>query len=167
MNKLVTKYLLSCLFALSSLLTPVALGQGVASSTISGVVLDPSGKPANGALVTIVHTPTNSTVTTLTNASTPSRVITVTVNLNVATPAGVMKDLIEHGVNGFLAETPEEWSECLARLLENAELRCRMGVRARESIAGQCSASEWAPVVGRILRSAAAVPESRSKRGSI
>src|SRR5207249_666747 len=35
MNKSVTKYLLSCLFALSSLLAPSGRGQGLTSSTIS------------------------------------------------------------------------------------------------------------------------------------
>ncbi len=69
MKKTAIKYLLSCLLAVSSVLAPTVLGQGVASSTISGTVLDASGKPLVGALVTAVHGPTNSSVTTLTNAS--------------------------------------------------------------------------------------------------
>ncbi len=69
MKKSVTKYLLSCLFALSTLLAPSVWGQSVASSTISGVVLDATGKSVSGALVSVLHVPTNSTTTTVTNAA--------------------------------------------------------------------------------------------------
>ncbi|HRE80416.1 MAG TPA: carboxypeptidase regulatory-like domain-containing protein [Opitutaceae bacterium] len=49
-------------------LLPVALhAQGVVSSSITGSLLDPDGKPVSGATVTAVHVPTNSTYTAITS----------------------------------------------------------------------------------------------------
>jgi glycosyltransferase involved in cell wall biosynthesis len=55
----------------------------------------------------------------------------------VANPVGVQAELIQHGVTGFLAQTPEEWCQALARLAQSPELRQRMGARGRE-IAESC-----------------------------
>lgn len=42
--------------------------------------------------------------------------------------------IVEHGENGFLASTAEQWEECIARLIEDAELRLRMGRNAQASV---------------------------------
>ena len=52
----------------------------------------------------------------------------------VATAIGTALEIIRDGDNGFLARTPEEWVEKLARLLEDPELRRRMGASARKTI---------------------------------
>jgi len=52
----------------------------------------------------------------------------------VASPVGVNRQIIEHGVNGFLAETPEQWEQALRALLVNPELRLRMGQAGRQKI---------------------------------
>ncbi|NHQ59223.1 glycosyltransferase family 4 protein [Chlorobium sp. BLA1] len=49
----------------------------------------------------------------------------------VASPVGVNSDIVEHGVNGFLADTAEEWVRSLSLLLEDKELRRRMGHAGR------------------------------------
>lgn len=49
----------------------------------------------------------------------------------IANPVGVQATMIEHGVTGFLAETPEEWVEAVGRLLHDPDLRRRMGQAAR------------------------------------
>ena len=41
----------------------------------------------------------------------------------VSSPVGVTTDIIEDGVNGFLATTVDEWVDKLARLVESADLR--------------------------------------------
>jgi hypothetical protein len=69
MNKPVTKYLLSCLIALTTLLAPTAWGQGITSSALSGYVADSGGKSIAGATVVVVHEPTGTKATTETRAN--------------------------------------------------------------------------------------------------
>jgi len=52
----------------------------------------------------------------------------------VASSAGVNADIIEHGKNGFLADSPEEWKDALARLIESKELRESMGKAGRKTV---------------------------------
>ena len=52
----------------------------------------------------------------------------------VMSPVGVNTDIIEHGVNGFLASTDSEWIDCLSQLVESVELRRRLGEAARKTI---------------------------------
>jgi glycosyltransferase involved in cell wall biosynthesis len=51
----------------------------------------------------------------------------------VATPLGANPIVIEHGVNGFLAEHDVQWREVIGRLIEDPELRERVGKRAAET----------------------------------
>lgn len=46
---------------------------------------------------------------------------------SIMSPVGVNTSIVQDGVNGFLAETPEEWKEKLTLLLENKELRVKLG----------------------------------------
>jgi glycosyltransferase involved in cell wall biosynthesis len=52
----------------------------------------------------------------------------------VASPVGVNRQIVEHGVNGFLAETPAQWEEALRILLGDAALRQRMGQAGRRLV---------------------------------
>ncbi|MFM9945325.1 MAG: glycosyltransferase family 4 protein [Bacteroidia bacterium] len=51
---------------------------------------------------------------------------------SVATPIGVNADIIIEGVNGFHASNPEEWENKMFKLLNNSELREKMGREGRE-----------------------------------
>lgn len=51
----------------------------------------------------------------------------------VATATGSNLEIIEDGVNGFLADTPDEWYEKLRLLVENPDLRREMGRAARRT----------------------------------
>ncbi len=42
--------------------------------------------------------------------------------------------LIRHGENGFLASNPDEWRRAILTLIENPELRWRMGLAAQETV---------------------------------
>lgn len=55
----------------------------------------------------------------------------------VAEKRGGIVEQIEHGVNGFLCDTDEEFIECLTKLIEDPKLRYDMGVKAREGVAGK------------------------------
>lgn len=52
----------------------------------------------------------------------------------VASPVGVNSQIVEHGVNGFLAETPAQWQEALQTLLADPGLRQRMGQAGRRKV---------------------------------
>ena len=49
----------------------------------------------------------------------------------VASAVGVNPKIVDHGVNGFLCNTAEEWIDSLRVLLENPQLRKRMGSNGR------------------------------------
>lgn len=50
----------------------------------------------------------------------------------VASPVGVNAEIVEPGINGFLASSDAEWNEALETLAGDAALRERMGQAARE-----------------------------------
>jgi glycosyltransferase involved in cell wall biosynthesis len=69
----------------------------------------------------------------------------------VCTPVGINKDLVEDGVNGFYAMTPEEWEEKLSLLIENSELRERMGREGRRRVLENYTYQACAPRLFSIL----------------
>ncbi len=52
----------------------------------------------------------------------------------VANPVGVQAEMVRHGQNGFLAETPEQWAEAIAALARDPALRRRMGAEGRRRL---------------------------------
>lgn len=73
----------------------------------------------------------------------------------IASPVGVNTEIVEHGVNGFLASTEAEWIEALRTLLSDAALRARMGEAGRRKVERDYSLQVWGPRVAQILRDAA------------
>ncbi len=53
---------------------------------------------------------------------------------SIMSPVGVNTDIIEHGVNGFLASTKEEWVACLSQLIESKTLRDKLGNAGRKTV---------------------------------
>ena len=70
----------------------------------------------------------------------------------VASPVGVNSDIVEHGVNGFLAETNEEWSRAIKILLNNADLRRQMGSAGQKKVEEYYSLKVWGPRVAQMLQ---------------
>ena len=56
---------------------------------------------------------------------------------------GANLDIVQDGVNGFLASTEEEWTEKLGRLINDADLRRRMGSAARDTVVERYSVIAW------------------------
>ena len=73
----------------------------------------------------------------------------------VASPVGVNKDIVEHGVNGLLAETDAEWRSAIKTLLADAELRRRMGAAGCRKVEEYYSLQIWGPRVAQMLRGVA------------
>jgi len=76
----------------------------------------------------------------------------------VASPVGVNTDIVEHGVNGFLASNETEWRQALSTLLQDSDLRRRMGAAGRRKVETQYSLQVWGPRVARMLADVAEGP---------
>lgn len=73
----------------------------------------------------------------------------------IASPVGVNGEIVEHGVNGFLASSPEEWRTALTRLIEDPALRRRMGDAGRERAVERYSLAAHAPRLLALLQAIA------------
>ena len=76
----------------------------------------------------------------------------------VASPVGVNCQLVEHCVNGFLAETPEQWESALNALLVDPGLRQRMGHIGRQKVERNYSLQVAAPRLAAILKAVVSTP---------
>jgi glycosyltransferase involved in cell wall biosynthesis len=52
----------------------------------------------------------------------------------VASPIGVNNQIVENGINGFLANDAREWLESLRKLLKDENLRTNMGEKGRDIV---------------------------------
>lgn len=69
----------------------------------------------------------------------------------IGNPVGATCDLIEDGVNGFLASTPGEWGARIELLARDPELRGRMGASARRFVVENYSVERWGPTIAAML----------------
>jgi glycosyltransferase involved in cell wall biosynthesis len=72
----------------------------------------------------------------------------------VASPVGMSKRIVEHGVNGFLANTHSEWVWALGALRDK-QLRARMGMAGRAKVERDFCVQVTVPQLSALLRSAA------------
>lgn len=70
----------------------------------------------------------------------------------VASPVGVNAEIVEHGVNGFLAQTDDEWRTAVSTLISDPDLRQRMGAAGRRKVEARYSLEAWAPRLVELLR---------------
>ncbi len=77
----------------------------------------------------------------------------------VANPVGVHDVMVRDGATGFLADTPDEWVEAIARLAGNPELRLTMGRAGRRLVETDYSVARgallWRELLDNLERSAA------------
>ena len=69
----------------------------------------------------------------------------------VCTPVGINRDLVENGINGLWAKTPEEWEEKLSFLIEHSDLREKMGREGRKRVLEHFTIQACAPRLYAIL----------------
>jgi len=72
----------------------------------------------------------------------------------VGSPVGVNAEIIQDGINGFLAETEEEWIRKLEILMKDDVMRARMGIAARGTVEKKYSIKENVLELERIMRTA-------------
>jgi glycosyltransferase involved in cell wall biosynthesis len=73
----------------------------------------------------------------------------------VAAAVGVNREIIDDGVNGFLASSEDEWVDKIGRLLSDPELRRRFAVAGRRTIETRYSLHVNAPTLASTLRAVA------------
>jgi glycosyltransferase involved in cell wall biosynthesis len=73
----------------------------------------------------------------------------------VASPVGVNPEIVEHGVSGFLASTPEQWRAALARLRDEPGLATRMGEAGRRRVEARYTIDSAEPRLRSLLESVA------------
>lgn len=61
----------------------------------------------------------------------------------IMSPVGVNTDIIQSGVNGYLANSTDEWVSVLSQLIEQAELRKNIGQHARQTVLDHYSVDRW------------------------
>ena len=69
----------------------------------------------------------------------------------VASPVGVNTDIVDDGVNGFLARDLDEWRAALTRLINDANLRRTMGSAGRRRAVAAYSLEAQAPRLIAVL----------------
>lgn len=71
----------------------------------------------------------------------------------VASPIGVNSEIVESGVNGYLAETPDDWARYLRLLVSDPQLRNTLGAAGRDKVVKEFSLEAQAPrLIGAIER---------------
>jgi len=74
----------------------------------------------------------------------------------IASPIGVIKDIISHGENGFLAENAAQCGDIMRQLRADSSMRRRIGEKARATIAQFYSTASVSDQVAHVLREALA-----------
>lgn len=77
---------------------------------------------------------------------------------SVCSPVGVNAGIIENGVNGFHASSPEEWILRLDQLIQNPSLRREFGIRARKKAVEEYSVKVNGEKLIRLFKKALNLP---------
>jgi len=72
----------------------------------------------------------------------------------VASPVGANCAVVRDGINGFLADTTDRWIEALTALIDDADLRARMGREATQTIKDQYTVERVLPQLASVLTEA-------------
>lgn len=70
----------------------------------------------------------------------------------VSSPEGGARDIITHGVTGYIAHSDDEWRHYLSILLNDRSLRRCLGQEGRRCIEEKFTLSLWAPRMAELLR---------------
>jgi len=75
----------------------------------------------------------------------------------VASPVGANCVVVRDGINGFLADTTDEWIRALSALIDNPDLRAKMGFEALQTVKDHFTIERVLPQLTSILSEASAL----------
>lgn len=75
----------------------------------------------------------------------------------IASPVPAYLDVVEHGVNGFIARSPADWQDCLSALRDPA-LRREMGTKARQTVVERFSRARQARLLASVFDQVLGMP---------
>jgi glycosyltransferase involved in cell wall biosynthesis len=58
-------------------------------------------------------------------------------------PVGVNTEIIQHGVNGYLPASEDEWVDIISKLAEDKDCRTRIGAAGRQTVVEKYSVEAW------------------------
>jgi glycosyltransferase involved in cell wall biosynthesis len=70
----------------------------------------------------------------------------------VASRVGITPDIIQHNVNGLLANSMEQWFDWLKLLVDHTDIRARLTQAARQTIEASYSLQVWGPKLVALFR---------------
>lgn len=73
----------------------------------------------------------------------------------VCSPVGMNAEVVRHGVNGFLASTPDDWLTYLTILIKDRSLRNELGGQGRRTVEQRFSMRQSAAAMAEVLREVA------------
>jgi glycosyltransferase involved in cell wall biosynthesis len=79
----------------------------------------------------------------------------------VASPVGVNREIVQQSVNGYLAETDTEWVTGLNTLLQDAQLRRRMGSAGRAKVEQRYALQVTGPRLAALLQAVLGARQGR------
>ena len=76
----------------------------------------------------------------------------------IASPVGANCKVVQHGTNGFLADSTHEWITALRALIDDSALRSRLGAAARQTVERDYSKQKVLPLLVSALKDAISGP---------
>lgn len=70
----------------------------------------------------------------------------------IASPVGVNRRIVDHGHNGFLCVTINDWEMSLKKLIHSKKLRKSMGEKGREKVIREYSSIQYVKTVNQLFR---------------
>jgi glycosyltransferase involved in cell wall biosynthesis len=83
----------------------------------------------------------------------------------ICSPVGANSEVIQHGENGLLAGSTDEWVSCFERLVDDAELRRRLGYNARLTVEREYSMRRCSELFADVVRDT--MEERRASRNRV
>ena len=79
----------------------------------------------------------------------------------VCSDVGMNREVINHGQNGFLASNETEWLNSLEKLIDDENLRIKLGKEARETVVEKYSMKKCAALFGKVIKDSIALTNDK------